>query len=507
MPDRRVLNAVKGSLFDVLMTRALLAANREPDSMVQQQPNEVVERVFRRYSHELVGLDSNGISRSQVKVTSIKTDKWVGDTVEELPGQAVTVRIPFTGSKELLQYGLLAYSALKPTVSDDSAVELTIQSQGRLTASTINSRVAEFISDVSGCVTKANADAAQFNAQLRSALRSKVYDRKDLLDDTADLDAALTIPLTSIATQARVEVPVQRKIVRVQESKSSSSPTEPHVSRQIYEDVIRTLSSFGRAMERLPDTARGLGEEAIRDLALFVLNANYEGAATGEAFNGAGKTDILLNYQNRSAFIGEFKFWGGPKAFSSAINQLCSYTTWRDTKAALILLVKDVRATTAIEGADQAIRSHPQFREARPSDRPMERRDYVLTSNTDSERLISVALLPVVIPDPRSKVVEIPGATPIAASFPSPPSAVDVRRVWPDVIARVSRNSKRIAAVYRDGVINSVEGDVLVVSFRSAVISSLAADHPQPVVDALYEELGVRFAVTCQVVPRSSQDS
>ena len=108
-------------------------------------------------------------------------------------------------------------------------------------------------------------------------------------------------------------------------------------------------------MERLPITAQKFDEEGIRDIALFILNANYQGEAAGEVFNGAGKTDIMLNYRDRNAFIGEIKFWPGPERFSDAVDQLLSYTVWRDTKAALILLIKDVRATTAIRGADDVI--------------------------------------------------------------------------------------------------------------------------------------------------------
>lgn len=40
-----------------------------------------------------------------------------------------------------------------------------------------------------------------------------------------------------------------------------------------------------RAMERTP-TAAKLREEELRNLILIVLNANYEGAARGEVFNG-----------------------------------------------------------------------------------------------------------------------------------------------------------------------------------------------------------------------------
>src|SRR6266536_3341128 len=116
-----------------------------------------------------------------------------------------------------------------------------------------------------------------------------------------------------------------------------------------------------------------------------------------ELFNGAGKTDVTLRYRDRNAFIGEFKFWSGSKNFTEAIDQLLSYTVWRDTKAALVLLIRGVRATTAIEGADDTIRAHPQFRLARPTADQTVRRDYLMTSNSDPERHISVALLPVVI--------------------------------------------------------------------------------------------------------------
>jgi hypothetical protein len=77
--------------------------------------------------------------------------------------------------------------------------------------------------------------------------------------------------------------------------------------------VLRTLGSFARALERLPKTASRFNEVELRDLALFILNSGYEGAARGEVFNGNGKTDILLPWKDRNAFIGECKFWKGPK--------------------------------------------------------------------------------------------------------------------------------------------------------------------------------------------------
>ena len=67
------------------------------------------------------------------------------------------------------------------------------------------------------------------------------------------------------------------------------------------------------------------------------LAGPYEGAATGETFNAAGKTDILIRVENRNVFIAECKFWRGAKSFSEAVDQLLGYLSWRDSKCALLI--------------------------------------------------------------------------------------------------------------------------------------------------------------------------
>lgn len=62
-----------------------------------------------------------------------------------------------------------------------------------------------------------------------------------------------------------------------------------------------------------------------------------QGKATGETFNRAGKTDILLREGDRNVFIAECKFWKGPKAFGEAIDQRLGYTMWRDSKTAILV--------------------------------------------------------------------------------------------------------------------------------------------------------------------------
>ena len=72
------------------------------------------------------------------------------------------------------------------------------------------------------------------------------------------------------------------------------------------------------------------------------LNGQYHGAATGETFNCKGKTDILIRHQDKNIFVAECKFWEGYEALIKTTNQLLSYTTWRDTKTALIIFSRRI---------------------------------------------------------------------------------------------------------------------------------------------------------------------
>lgn len=136
---------------------------------------------------------------------------------------------------------------------------------------------------------------------------------------------------------------------------------------------------------------------------MFNLSTNYEAPDGSELFiggeveNGNGKTDILVRHQNRNVFIAECKFWLGPKKFDKAIEQLLGYTTWRDTKAAIILFIRNKNAIAAIEGAGARLIAHTACKEAPVSAEPYERRDYRFTHPDDNQRVISLALLPVVI--------------------------------------------------------------------------------------------------------------
>lgn len=234
---------------------------------------------------------------------------------------------------------------------------------------------------------------------IRVAIRSKVTEavteRFGQLRGLAQLNATLNIPIHNASVQ--IPIPVQRQEIRIIEKPVSAQESpEYQLEEVIYRDIIRTITMMSRSMERTPRTFDALHEEDLRNLYLAVLNANYEGAAAGEVFNGSGKTDILLRWLNLNAFIGECKFWDGPSKFSEAIDQLLGYLVWRDSKAALVIFIKQVDASGVVEKARQAVKDHSSFISEEASDE-YGNHHYVIRSKSDSDKMVHLTLICVVL--------------------------------------------------------------------------------------------------------------
>ena len=213
----------------------------------------------------------------------------------------------------------------------------------------------------------------------------------------------LQVPLTQ-PTVDRVEVPVRPApmSMRVIEEAAAAGAPQWSLAEEMAESVMQTIASFSNALERLPGTAKRLldqDEETLRDVLLFVLNANFEGQVTGETFIGQGKSDLLLRWKDRDAFVGECKIWKGPKALSDGLDQLLTrYTLWRQTRIALIVFIRDPKdATALIESAHATIRDHERTQRVLDVSEPASRGDYSVSGSGDEKRLAHLTFLPVVI--------------------------------------------------------------------------------------------------------------
>lgn len=104
--------------------------------------------------------------------------------------------------------------------------------------------------------------------------------------------------------------------------------------------------------------------------------------------------------QDSNVFVGECKIWRGPEAFREAIGQLLSYLTWRDTKGALILFIRNTDVTAVIEKAVAEIEAHPCHVRTLPAPGGSARRDFVLHADGDAGQILRLAFLPFALRTP-----------------------------------------------------------------------------------------------------------
>jgi hypothetical protein len=375
---------------------AIQQVDHVPAAAVRQQVEDVVTDLVNEYAVTPVTLHWDAMTRTDATEAKI-TQQQFGDAFSAR-GQSLNFIVPFNGEPELFKLQANTYSmgATVEAAITDSKMVFRVQGQG-LTSEAVLARIDGVRKSVEEHLTWAHADVQAWNEALRIAIDATAKQRQQALADAASLSDSLDIPL--VATGAvHEQIPVKRTRLRVQDTHPVSLATEPRLADEMYEDVLRTLQALGRAVERLPKTAYRFNENEWRDLLLFILNSNYEGAARGEVFNGKGKTDLLLPWRDRNVFIGECNFWRGQHSCSEAIKQLLGYVVWRDTKAALIIFIERKDASAVITKADDVIRGHPAFKQALggASDSDV-RRDYLLTAEQDAARTIRLALLPIVV--------------------------------------------------------------------------------------------------------------
>jgi DNA polymerase-3 subunit gamma/tau len=93
---------------------------------------------------------------------------------------------------------------------------------------------------------------------------------------------------------------------------------------------------------------------------------------------------------------------------------------------------------------------------------------------------------------------EEPGAAP-AAGAAGQLSAAAIREIWPEIMVAVGRKSKKIAALAQGATVRDLEGQTVVLTFRFPAHAKMVAAEPALLSDALYEALGGRWQIRCDV--------
>lgn len=158
---------------------------------------------------------------------------------------------------------------------------------------------------------------------------------------------------------SRARLRLQRMQEEPKAEESNSGDQEPRLTELEYQQILDVMQNMALVMERSPSAFRTMDEETLRTHFLVQLNGQWAGQATGETFNYEGKTDILVRSQGRNIFIAECKFWTGAKSLTDAIDQLLSYSTWRDTKLAIVIFNRNRDFTKVLTTADETAKNHP----------------------------------------------------------------------------------------------------------------------------------------------------
>ena len=392
MDGERLSSFLAGRASDALAAVEYLDAQRIADEDLDMLVNEVWEHVG--VEPLAVSWTEKTSGRVSEKPTAIHSSE--GPPVRRMVA-SLELSVPYTGTRELwskvidgaVPMGQYQFGGVR--VLDDEQLQIVFY-VGDKEEREIVDEIARLEQHLETYVEWCNERVQVWTTTMCGELRDRLEHRRQVAQRGSALDKALGIPIRARPVDEQIPIPITRK--RLTPAPVVGGQPDPALEEKIYEDVVRTIDRMAVAMERT-STAFGLSEPQIRDLILIVLNANYDGQAMGEAFNAGGKTDILLRWQNRHAFIGECKFWTGQKSVTDAVDQLLSYTTWRDTKAALVVFIKDRKDIGAvIELAKEAVESHP---DCEGIDSTRTEWDsctrYVLRKPEDRTRKVAVALI------------------------------------------------------------------------------------------------------------------
>lgn len=280
-------------------------------------------------------------------------------------GTRITYSVPFDGNADLFACAPSARSSMPPQ-AEITGNELHVRYDNtNHDPERLRNEFDRNLDQIRQYLRWINNDISTFNRDLRQKAKGRIEARRAKLLKDQGLVASLGFPLKKRpdAPQTFVTPTVRRKpkISMPQATTAPYSP-EPTLDMGEYEHILAVAQNMVAVMERSPHAFHDMHEEDLRQHFLVQLNGQYEGQASGETFNYAGKTDILVRVDNRNIFIGECKFWNGPKAFTETIDQILGYSSWRDTKVSIFLFNRQKDLTHVLNQIPELLQQHPNFK-------------------------------------------------------------------------------------------------------------------------------------------------
>lgn len=282
-----------------------------------------------------------------------------------VPGISLDVFIPYNGDDFLWECQPSSHGAINPTakVKEDSkeiVITITIPTNQSTTRNP-EKELGDTLYKIQDRIQAVNNDLKIHCEKLKIAIEDQIDDRKKRLKVHSDIVESLNIPIRANPDAPdTTPIPIEEKIVEPLPEQPSSP--EHTITDDNYESVLRVIRHGGRTFEATPKTYAVHNEEELRDIILSHLNCHFKGQATGETFRVKGKTDIRIEAEDRSAFIGECKVWRGAKEIDEGLDQFLGYLTWRDCKGTFIIFNKENSGFIELQNkVPGAFRKNPKF--------------------------------------------------------------------------------------------------------------------------------------------------
>lgn len=349
----------------------------------------LVSRIVKRCSLRVPTLHRDHATRHKPVDVPLPKDVWPRGR-QIVQGTEHTVEVPFEGDSLWFYVQPSQHQLNLPHVQLQGQV-LVLRYQ-YLPGSQPN-LAAEFETDVVRLSRELDAlrdDVSTFNASLEDFVRRELQERLQKLQLDDQIGASLALPLKKRPdVSSEYPLPINRRQLRPRPARpddAMGARSQGYVVRlDDYDEVLAVIGRAAVMFERSPGTYREFDEEQLRDVLLLVLNAFFEGQATGETFNQAGKTDILVRDGPDNLLVAECKIWTGRKNFEKAIGQLLErYVTWRDTRLALIVFNKKKNLTSTLREMSDAIQA--SSKEVEELDWPHEGQSRFLVPHPSDER-------------------------------------------------------------------------------------------------------------------------
>jgi hypothetical protein len=372
----------------------------EANKLLNSSVNDWVDFFEKKYLVDFIILKEDAVAVDQRETridVSQDTDRVIFDRSRPfyLAGTSVTFYLPYDGDSLLFQCRPSTHS-FNPLRAEITANEL------RLCFDTTNhdpdrikKQFESNLSQIKQYLAWAKKDVDLFNSSLKEKIINRINSRRQKLLADQGLVASLGYPLKRAKDNpATYTVPqIQRKIALQMPTVSDVAfEPEPTLDEKEYENILSIISNMVHVMERSPRAFSTMGEEDLRQHFLVQLNGQYQGQATGETFNSSGKTDILIRYEDKNIFIAECKIWKGAKEFNSAIDQLLGYTSWRDTKTAIIIFNRNKNTSQVIAKIPEIVEAHENYKRRIRYDHESAFR-YIFGQKNDKNREIILTVL------------------------------------------------------------------------------------------------------------------